>query len=236
MRSGFSTATGTWFAPASLESIQLPSTNKIVSLPLPFGEGVVIKSAGDPAGGTWFKVKQVDFADLELVEVLPGTGKYSDSVGRLVVRNPENGALGEVGSFAITDDASRVDMEPSPECGGSDSHSSACRRSQTRGAPRAGVVMDFHEGKGPTEAGLLMYSERLSGGDQEQMMRTKYRVDRGRRMEKVVHYSFVPFKPEEHPDWRKSSGIPVPRPEDFERARRSLDRACQEHVLEPACP
>jgi hypothetical protein len=34
--------------------------------------------------------------------------------------------------------------------------------------------MDFHEGKGTTEAGLLMYSESLSGGDQEQMMRTKY--------------------------------------------------------------
>jgi len=49
--------------------------NEIVSLPLPFGEGVVVKAAGDPAGGTWFKVKQVDFADLELVEVLPGYGQ-----------------------------------------------------------------------------------------------------------------------------------------------------------------
>jgi hypothetical protein len=43
-----------------------------------------------------------------------------------------------------------------------------------RGAPRAGVFMGFHEGKGNTEAGLYMYAESLAGGDQEEMMRTKY--------------------------------------------------------------
>jgi len=50
----------------------------------------------------------------------------------------------------------------------------------------------------------------------------------------MMHYTFVPFTPEEHPDWRKSSGIPVPQPEDFERARRSLERACPEQVPELA--
>jgi hypothetical protein len=50
-----------------------------------------------------------------------------------------------------------------------------------------------------------------------------------------MHYTFVPFKPEDHPNWRKNSGIPVPKPEDFEHARHTLERACPEHVLEPAC-
>jgi hypothetical protein len=51
----------------------------------------------------WFKIKQPDFADLEVIKILLGSGEYANSVGRLVVRNPENGAVGEVGSFAVTD-------------------------------------------------------------------------------------------------------------------------------------
>jgi len=149
--------------------------NEIVSLPLPFGEGVVVKAAGDPAGGTWFKVKQVDFADLELVEVLPGTGKYSDSVGRLVVRNPENGALGEVGSFAITDERREWIWTHRENVVGA-VVKIRVQEITDRGAPRAGVFMDFHEGKGPTEAGLLMYAESLAGADPEETTRIKYKL------------------------------------------------------------
>jgi ATP-dependent DNA ligase len=149
--------------------------NEIVSLPLPFGEGVVVKAAGDPTGGTWFKVKQVDFADLELVEVLPGTGKYSDSVGRLVVRNPENGALGEVGSFAITDERREWIWTHRENVVGA-VVKIRVQEITDRGAPRAGVFMDFHEGKGPTEAGLLMYAESLAGADPEETTRIKYKL------------------------------------------------------------
>jgi hypothetical protein len=39
-------------------------------------------------------------------------------------------------------------------------------------------------------------------------------------------------KREDHPDWRKSSGIPVPKPEDFGRARYFLERTCPEQVPE----
>jgi hypothetical protein len=147
--------------------------NSIVRLPLPFGEGVVIKDAGDPTGETWFKVKQVDFADLVLVEVLPGSGKYADSVGKLVVQNPANGAIGEVGSFAIPDQQREWIWNHRELVQGS-TVKIQVQELTARGAPRAGVFMGFHEGKGNTEAGLYMYAESLAGGDQEEMMRTKY--------------------------------------------------------------
>lgn len=147
--------------------------NRIALLPLPYGEGVVVKDATAPAGETWFKVKQVDFADLELIEVLPGSGKYAESVGRLLVRNPENGALGEVGSFAITDEQRDWIWQHRDLVHGA-TVKVRVQELTSRGAPRAGVFMGFHEGKGNTEAGLMMYSESLAGGDQEQMMRTKY--------------------------------------------------------------
>jgi len=76
----FFNSTGTWSAPASPGRIQLLSTTRLF-LFATFWRRCCRQSSRDPAGGTWFKVKQVDFADLELVEVLPGTGKYSDSVG-----------------------------------------------------------------------------------------------------------------------------------------------------------
>ena len=146
--------------------------NSIVALPLPFGEGVVCKLSDQPAGMAWLKVKQVDFADLELIEVLEGRGKYQNSVGGMVVRNPENGAIGEIGSFAITDERREWIWNHRNSLSGAVVKVRVQAMTE-RGAPRAGVFMDFHEGKG-SEAGLLMYSESLAGGNQEQMMRTKY--------------------------------------------------------------
>jgi hypothetical protein len=115
----------------------------------------------------------VDFADLVLVEVLPGSGKYADSVGKLVVQNPANGAIGEVGSFAIPDQQREWIWNHRELVQGS-TVKIQVQELTARGAPRAGVFMGFHEGKGNTEAGLYMYAESLAGGDQEEMMRTKY--------------------------------------------------------------
>lgn len=145
---------------------------RITSLPLPFGEGIVLKRSTDAAGETWFKVKKTDFEDLQVMEILPGTGKYADTVGKMVVRNPDNGAIGEVGSFAITDEMRDWIWDHKELLTGSVAKIQV-QEMTSRGAPRAGVFHAFHEGKG-SEAGLLMYAESLAGGNQEEMMRTKY--------------------------------------------------------------
>ena len=146
---------------------------QVISRPLPWGEGVVIKDANAPAGGVWFKVKQTDFTDLIVEEIQEGKGKYANSVGRMVVRNPDNQALGEVGSFAITDQQRNWIWQHRDQLVGATAKIRVQEMTH-RGAPRAGVFMGWHEGKGSTEAGLLMYAESLAGGDQKKMMDTKY--------------------------------------------------------------
>lgn len=146
--------------------------SRITSMPLPFGEGVVLKRADAPAGGTWFKVKKTDFEDLLVEDILPGSGKYADTVGKLVVRNMDNGAVGEVGSFAITDEMRDWIWQHRELLKGSVAKIQV-QELTSRGAPRAGVFHAFHEGKG-SEAGLLMYAESLAGGDPDEMLRTKY--------------------------------------------------------------
>lgn len=152
---------------------------EVISHPLPFGEGIVVKRADEAHGeGTWFKLKQNDFEDMEVVDILPGSGKYGDTVGKFVVRIPEsdsryNGALGEVGSFSITDEQRDWIWQHKDLLKGSIAKV-RLQEVTAKGVPRAGVFMSWHEGKGPTEAGLLMYSESLAGGDQQEMIDTKY--------------------------------------------------------------
>jgi hypothetical protein len=146
--------------------------DRITRLSLPFGEGVVLKKADDPAGSTWFKVKKTDFEDLFVDDILPGSGKYADTAGKLVVRNMDNGAVGEVGSFAVTDEMRDWIWQHRELLKGSVAKIQV-QEMTARGAPRAGVFHAFHEGKG-SEAGLLMYAESLAGGNQEEMLRTKY--------------------------------------------------------------
>jgi hypothetical protein len=152
---------------------------QVVAHPLPFGEGIVVKRSTEAHGaGTWLKLKQTDFEDLEVVDILEGNGKYAHSAGKLVVRVPgsdvrHNGELGEVGSFAVTDDQRQWIWEHKELLKGSIAKVRVQELTE-RGVPRAGVFMAWHEGKGPTNAGLLMYSESLAGGDQEDMMDIKY--------------------------------------------------------------
>jgi hypothetical protein len=146
----------------------------VVSYDLPFGEGIVIKDAHQAHGeGTWFKIKQTDFEDFEVVGILPGKGKYADSVGKFEVRLPGGTEVGEVGSFSITDQQRDWIWEHRDQLVGSIAKVRV-QETTNRLVPRAGVFVSWHEGKGPTEAGLLMYSETLAGGDPEEAMRTKY--------------------------------------------------------------
>jgi hypothetical protein len=147
---------------------------EITQHPLPWGEGVVIKAANAPFGeGAWFKVKQTDFHDFEIVEIQEGQGKYHGSVGRFLVRNPSNGALGEVGSLSVPDVQRDWIWQHRQELVGA-VIKVRVQELTSRGAPRAGVFIAFHEGKGSTEAGLTMYAESLAGGDPVLAERTKY--------------------------------------------------------------
>jgi hypothetical protein len=52
----------------------------------PYSEGVVVKDNNDLTGAAWYKVKQSDLADFEMVQVLPGNGgKFATSAGAIEV-------------------------------------------------------------------------------------------------------------------------------------------------------
>lgn len=132
--------------------------DRVTKDPLPYGEGIVVKPR-DQAIQKWDKLKMTGFGYFKLVDVLPGEGKYADSVGRLVVENPENGARGEVGSLSVPNEfrnwvwAHRADLIGQ----------TVKVRSQevtARGVPRAGVFYGFHNG----EVDLLMQAESMASG------------------------------------------------------------------------
>lgn len=131
---------------------------RVTSDPLPWGEGVVVKGR---AGSLqkWDKIKMHGFGYFKLVEILPGEGKYANSVGRLVVENPSNNARGEVGSLAVPDEfrnwmwAHRSDLE-------GETVKVRSQEITSRGVPRAGVFYGFHD----SEVDLLMAAEAGAAG------------------------------------------------------------------------
>ena len=130
---------------------------RVIATPLPMGEGIVIK----PIDGAqkWDKIKMTGFGYFKLIKVLPGEGKYANSVGRLVVENQENGAQGEVGSLSIDDDYRNWIWQNRDAVTGQ----TVKVRSQeitSRGVPRAGVFYGFHNG----EVDLLMAAEANAAG------------------------------------------------------------------------
>lgn len=142
----------------------------VTSEPLPWGEGVVIKPI-DMKTQKWDKIKMHGFGYFKLVNVLPGEGKYADTVGRLVVENPENGARGEVGSLSVPDEFRDWIWANRDELVGE----TVKVRSQAvtaRGVPRAGVFYGFHNG----EVDLLMQAESLTGGDPKASKQMVYRL------------------------------------------------------------
>lgn len=141
---------------------------------LPFGEGVVVKRADDPTGRTWLKVKQTDYHDVPIVDWVEGTGKYSGSLGAIVVEDPGTGRRSEVGSFAISDQQRSWIWDHRGDLG----RPVAKVRAQevtSGGAVRAGVFYGFHEGKG-SEAGLALYADTLAGGNPDEAKATMYRL------------------------------------------------------------
>lgn len=138
---------------------------RVISDPLPYGEGVVIKPV-DLSAQKWDKMKMTGFGYFKLHEILPGEGKYAGTVGRLVVENPVNGARGEVGSLSVPDEfrnwiwAHRADL----------TNQLVKIRSQevtARGVPRAGVFYGFHNG----QVDLLMSAEAASGSTDPKLVK-----------------------------------------------------------------
>jgi hypothetical protein len=114
---------------------------------LPYSEGVVAKDNGDPSGGAWYKVKQSDLADFELVQVLPGNGgKFTTSAGALVVRDPISGTHSRVGSFKVNNQTRQYIFDHRAELEGSVVRIEAMEKT-TDGAARAGRFVDFHPDK-----------------------------------------------------------------------------------------
>lgn len=159
-----------WDIVEKLEGNETPQQfyERVTRDPLPWGEGVVVKLR-DQQLQKWDKIKMTGFGYFKLVDVLPGEGKYANSVGRLRVASPENGAEGEVGSLAVPDEFRDWMWRNRNTLRGQ----TVKVRSQAitaRGVPRAGVFYGFHDG----EVDLLMQAESMAGGDAKEANRIKY--------------------------------------------------------------
>jgi ATP-dependent DNA ligase len=156
--------------------------NSVIQDPrgLPYAEGIVVESAGSPAGTGYYKFKNRDFEDFVVVDILPSKGiKYADSAAVLVVRDPVTGAIGEVGSFTVPDAQRQWIWNHREELKGAVAKVSVMEKTEA-GMPRAGVFHGWHGdpryGGIGTEMSLAMYSEALAGGDPEEAQRMLYRM------------------------------------------------------------
>jgi len=126
---------------------------------LPWSEGVVVKYRD--SADEWFKVKANDTLDVRVIRCLEGAGKSAGSLGAMVVEGP-TGVESEIGSFQLTNEQRRWIWEHRDLLTGQIAEVRALTVNES-GAIRAGVFVRFHPSR--SEAGLLMYSESLSGGD-----------------------------------------------------------------------
>jgi hypothetical protein len=147
---------------------------------LPYSEGIVVKSASGVSGEPWFKIKNRDFEDFVVLDILPSKGiKYATSMAVLVVQDPITGGIGEVGSFAIPDAQRQWIWDHRTDLIGAVAKVSVMEKTAS-GAPRAGVFHGWHGdpryGGMGTEMSLAMYSESLAGGDPAEAQRMLYRL------------------------------------------------------------
>jgi hypothetical protein len=137
---------------------------------LPFSEGVVVKYRDSV--DEWFKVKANDTLDVRVIRCIEGAGKFAGSLGAMVVEGPA-GMESEVGSFQLTNDQRQWIWDHRDVLTGQIAEVRAMTVNES-GAIRAGVFVRFHPSR--SEAGLLMYSEGLAGGDAEESRRMLYRL------------------------------------------------------------
>lgn len=127
----------------------------VVSSPLPFGEGVIVKGRGGQPDA-WIKVKRFDLVDLEVAGFVEGSGKYKGSLGAVLVKNPETGAVGEVGSFNLTDTQRQWIWNRREALTGQVARVKTMEMTGN-GIPRAGVFVGWHPDK--ADVANLMYLE-----------------------------------------------------------------------------
>ena len=124
---------------------------------LPYSEGVVVKYKDSV--GQWFKVKANDTLDVKVTRCVEGTGKFTGSLGAMVVEGP-TGVASEIGSFQLTNEQRRWIWQHREVLTGQIAEVRALTVNES-GAIRAGVFVRFHPSK--SEQGLLLYSESLAG-------------------------------------------------------------------------
>ena len=137
---------------------------------LPWSEGVVVKYKD--ALDQWFKVKANDTLDVRVIRCIEGAGKFAGSLGAMVVEGP-TGVKSEIGSFQLTNDQRRWIWDHRDVLTGQIAEVRAMKVNES-GAIRAGVLVRFHPSR--SEAGLLMYSDSLAGGDLKESRSTLYRL------------------------------------------------------------
>ena len=108
----------------------------------------------------------------QLMCFLTGADKFAGSLGAMVVEGP-TGVRSEVGSFQLTNEQRQWIWDRREVLTGQIAEVRAMNVNAS-GAIRAGVLVRFHPSR--SEAGLLMYSESLAGGDEEESRRTLYRL------------------------------------------------------------
>ncbi|MGB7589766.1 MAG: hypothetical protein WBO19_00825 [Terriglobia bacterium] len=122
---------------------------------LPWSEGVVVKYQDSP--DLWFKVKANDTLDVKVIRCLEGAGKFTGSLGAMVVEGP-TGVESEVGSLQLTTEQRLWIWEHRDVLTGQIAEVRALTVNES-GAIR--VFVRFHPSK--SEQGLLLYSESLVG-------------------------------------------------------------------------
>jgi hypothetical protein len=137
---------------------------------LPYSEGVVVKYKD--AVDEWFKVKANDTLDVKVIRCIEGTGKFAGSLGAMVVEGP-TGVKSEIGSFQLTNEQRQWIWDHRDVLTGQIAEVRAMKVNAS-GAIRAGVFVRFHPSR--SEAGLLMYSESLAGGDLAESRSTLYKL------------------------------------------------------------
>jgi ATP-dependent DNA ligase len=137
---------------------------------LPYSEGVVVKYRDTV--DQWFKVKANDTLDVRVLRFIEGAGKFAGSLGAIVAEGP-TGVRSEVGSFQLTNDQRQWIWDHRDVLTGQIAEVRAMDLNES-GAIRAGVFVRFHPSR--SEAGLLMYSESLAGGDPEESRSALFRL------------------------------------------------------------